>query len=123
MVNPRRNGFVDYARFLAALGIVWFHTHAPGKELAYSALPFFLVLLAMPSRADAGQRAKRLLLPFVTWSMIYAAEFTGLAMSKGNPPFGWWHTSMIVTGVSLHLWFLPFAFFIASLKPLMRNPF
>lgn len=63
--SPPRNGLVDYGRLVAAMGIVWFHSQAPGARLAYAALPFFLVLLAMPSRAGLRVRAQRLLLPFL----------------------------------------------------------
>lgn len=60
-----RNGLIDYGRFVAALGIVWFHTQAPGTRLAYVSLPFFLVLLTMPSRASLGTRARKLILQFI----------------------------------------------------------
>ncbi len=122
MVHPARNGLVDYGRFAAALGIVWFHTQAPGLRVAYVSLPFFLVLLAMPSRATPGVRARRLLIPFLQWSVVYALVLTAFALRTHAAPLGWWHWSMIFTGTSLHLWFLPFAFAVSVLAPLFRPP-
>ena len=40
-----RNAMLDYARFLAAAGILFFHSGAPGAWIGYAALPFFLMLL------------------------------------------------------------------------------
>jgi surface polysaccharide O-acyltransferase-like enzyme len=99
-----RNGLVDCGRLAAALGIVWFHTQAPGTRVAYAALPFFLVLLAMPSRAGLHDRARRLLVPFLQWSVVYACH-------------------MFLTGTSVHLWFLPFALLVSLASPVLRRPF
>lgn len=121
IVSPR-NAMIDYGRFVAALGIVWFHTQAPGMRLAYVALPFFLVLLTIPSRASTAKRAERLLLPFLRWSVLYAVVLTAMAIRHHEAPFGWWQPEMVLTGTAIHLWFLPFAFLIAVLSPLLRRP-
>lgn len=105
-----RNATVDCLRIVAALGIVWFHTQAPGNRIAYLALPFFLVLLGMPSSGSVAQRALRLLRPFVVWSLIYGAMLTALALRNGAAPLSWWRPEMLLAGTSIHLWFLPFAF-------------
>lgn len=117
-----RNGLIDYGRFVAALGIVWFHSQAPGNRIAYIALPFFLVLLSMPSSASLVVRARRLLVPFVTWSLIFGMLATALAVKNNDPPFSWWGWHMILTGTWIHLWFLPFAFVAAVLAPWFRHP-
>lgn len=116
-----RNGLVDYCRFIAALGIVWFHTDAPGERLAYIAVPFFVLLLSLPSRASLADRARRLLVPFVVWSGIYAALRMSSALHSGEDLFGWWQPSMVLTGTSIHLWFLPFAFLVAVVAPVLRK--
>lgn len=122
MAGGTRNGLIDYGRFLAALGIVWFHTQAPGNRVAYMALPFFLVLLSMPSSASLPTRAKRLLIPFVTWSLVFAMLQTALAVKNQSPPFDWWTWNMVLTGTWIHLWFLPFAFLAALVSPWLRHP-
>ncbi len=105
-----RNATIDYLRLAAAVGIVWFHSQAPGHWIAYLALPFFLVLLGMPSTASLQKRARRLLWPFLIWSGIYAGVRVVFALRSGEPPLGWWETGMLLAGTSVHLWFLPFAF-------------
>jgi hypothetical protein len=121
-VNTARNGLIDYGRFVAALGIVWFNSQAPGSRVAYIALPFFLVLLSMPSSVSLAVRARRLLLPFVTWSLVFGMLNTALALKSNSAPFGWWDWHMVLTGTWIHLWFLPFAFLAAVLAPWFRHP-
>lgn len=122
VVNTERNGLIDYGRFLAALGIVWFNAQAPGDRIAYLALPFFLVLLALPSTSSLSMRAKRLLLPFLIWSVVFAMLNTALALKNNSPPFEWWRWSMLLSGTWVHLWFLPFAFLAAVVAPWFRHP-
>jgi hypothetical protein len=122
VVKAERNGLIDYGRFLAALGIVWFHTQAPGFRVAYIALPFFLVLLSMPSSSSLSTRAKRLLLPFLTWSLVFAMLNTALSLKNQLPPFDWWRWHMLLSGTWNHLWFLPFAFVAAIVSPWLRHP-
>lgn len=121
-MRAERNGLIDYGQFLAALGIVWFHTQAPGFRFAYIALPFYLVLLSMPSSASVSTRAKRLLLPFVTWSLVFAMLSTALSLKNNEPPFDWWRWNMILSGTWIHLWFLPFAFIAGLVSPWLRHP-
>lgn len=120
MTLPVRNGLVDHGRLVAALGIVWFHTDAPGDRIAYAMLPFFLVLLAIPSRTTTGMRAQRLLVPFLQWSIVYAVVEIGLALHRHTAPLAWWDWNMLLAGTSTHLWFLTFAFFVQVLAPVFR---
>lgn len=121
-MTASRNGLIDYGLFLAALGIVWFHTQAPGYRVAYIALPFFLVLLSMPSSTSLGTRARRLLVPFLTWSLVFALLSTALSLKNQNPPFEWWRWHMLLSGTWIHLWVLPFAFIAVTLSPWLRHP-
>ena len=121
-MNTGRNGLVDYGRLAAVLGIVWFHSQGPFERVAYIALPFFLVFLSMPSSASVLAHAKRLLLPFVTWSLVYGMVHTAFAIKHNDPPFSWWDWSMLLTGTWTHLWLLPFAFVAAILAPWFRHP-
>ncbi|MGL4237807.1 acyltransferase family protein [Tabrizicola sp.] len=121
-MKEARNGLVDYGRFAAALAIVWFHMDVPGTRIAYAALPFFLVLLSMPSTAPLAARAQRLLLPFLIWSAVYAVVHIAFAVKNQAPIFGWWEWHMLLTGTWVHLWFLPFAFLAALLSPWFQHP-
>jgi hypothetical protein len=121
-ISVMRNGLVDYGRLLAAAGIIWFHTQAPGSIVGYVAFPLFLVLLALPSRASASVKAQRLLVPFVGWSAIYGLVNIALAVKNNRPPLGWWSPEMLLAGTSIHLWFLPFAFVMALAARNLRHP-
>lgn len=121
-MKAARNGMIDYGRFVAALGIVWFHTQGPGQRISYAALPFFLVLLSMSSSSSLAVRAKRLLQPFVTWSVVFAMLHTALALKHNDAPFSWWEPHMLLTGTWIHLWFLPFAFVATMLAPWFQHP-
>lgn len=116
-----RNGLVDYSRLFAAFGIVWFHSGAPGHQASYISLPFFAVLISLSGGADLITRARRLLLPFLTWSVIYGLVEAMFALRYGRPLLGWWRPDMIVTGTVIHLWFLPFAFMFALISILIRS--
>jgi surface polysaccharide O-acyltransferase-like enzyme len=126
-----RNGSLNYARLVAAFGIVFFHAGASGASIGYAALPFFLILmivLAVPSakrlsmQEYAMNRAQRLLIPWVIWSGIYAAlKLLEISMTHAtfNSEFA---PYMLLTGPALHLWFLPFAFVACLLTyPLMQK--
>lgn len=117
-----RNGLTDYGRFVAALGIVWFGTQAPGQRIAYIALPFILVLLMAPSQNGIAGRARRLLVPFLTWSVVFGVLHTALALKGNDPPFNWWMWDMVLFGTWDHLWILPFAFLAGIIAPWLQHP-
>ena len=128
---PTRNGSLDYAKLIAACGIVWFHTHAPGAAYGYAGLGFFVILLVLfttPATlrlgfaAFARSRAIRLLGPWLACCVFYGALklaeiwVTPATFATEFAPFMW------LTGPALHLWFLPFAFVAGlGLYPLLRG--
>ena len=114
-----RNASLDYARLIAAFGIVLFHSGAPGGAFGYVGLPFFLMLLLVLAWPAAQRtefdvyvrgRAQRLLIPFVIWSLVYGALKLAEVLMTGKPPGQEFSASMLLTGPAIHLWFLPFAF-------------
>lgn len=118
-----RNGLVDCLRLLCAFGIVWFHSQAPGHRIAYVALPFFLVLLALPSRRGVQERGWRLLRPWLVWSMVYMLFEIMRSLQAGRQPFAWLRIEMLLYGPSIHLWFLPFSLLAVLLAaPLAKRP-
>ncbi|MCR8726773.1 acyltransferase family protein [Frigidibacter sp. ROC022] len=116
-----RNAAFDYARLAAAFGIVWFHVGAPGAEIGYAGLPFFLLVLVIFALPGAGRqgfrpfvsnRAQRLMLPFFIWSTIFGLlKLADVALTDSTLASEF-QLGMLVTGPALHLWFLPFAFVI-----------
>jgi peptidoglycan/LPS O-acetylase OafA/YrhL len=135
--DPIRNASFDYARLLAVIGIIWFHTGAPQGDIGYSGLSFFLILLvflALPQitqmrtprhRAPAfvryaAARGRRLILPWLGASVLFGA--LKLAdVARGAPWAAEFDTTMWLTGTAQHLWFLPFAFVVClMLWPLGR---
>lgn len=115
-----RNGTLDHARLWAALGIVLFHSGVPGAAIGYAALPFFIMLLvvmALPQAERAASfwiflqgRAARLLLPWLIWSGVYGGLKLADIILTGRPLSAEFELWMLLTGPSVHLWFLPFAF-------------
>jgi len=126
-----RNGTLDYARLLAAFGIVFFHAQAPGAAIGYAALPFFLMLLVVLAFPGAERlsfsaylrgRAHRLLKPWLIWSGVYGALKLAEIALTGATFRSEFAINMILTGTALHLWFLPFAFLTCvMLYPLTRG--
>ena len=107
---------LDLGRFVAAFGIVLTHALvSPTDWVGNLSLAYFHILtgwLAGQSamRAGAyplGRRVWRLGLPFLAWSVFYLpvewwiADPAARAALLGNP-------MLLLTGPSLHLWYLPF---------------
>lgn len=110
---------VELLRIIAAFGIVWFHSgYSLGREIAYSGLVVFLVFSAYfatksASKYSIAQRASRLLLPCLIWSVIYG----GLKYLNGSsifPDHSGFLRALLITP-SIHLWYLPFIFFCVVL--------
>ena len=126
-----RNAVYDYARLMAAFGIVVFHAGAPGATIGYAALPFFLMLLMVmavpaitrsPFQRYAATRRARLLRPWLIWSGLFAALKLAEVALTGRPLSSEFQWTMLLTGPAIHLWFLPFAFCAClALYPLVRR--
>lgn len=116
------NGLVDYGRFVAAIGMVWFHSAIPGGNIAYAALPFLLVALSLPVSSSPVDTGRSLLVPFLAWSLVYALLNVILSVKDGVGPFDWWQWHMLLSGTWPHLWILPFAFLAAALSPWFHHP-
>lgn len=120
----------DYARLIAAFGIVIFHAGSSGAFIGYAALPFFLLLFVSLGWKSAANldfpkyingRKERLLKPWLVWSAVYGVlKLAEVAVSDTTiadefAPY------MLLTGPAIHLWFLPFVFFVCLLIwPLAR---
>ncbi len=97
-------------------GIVWFHAGIDaGRVIAHGGLFFFIIVsvyFAVSSRRRhrVAERAVRLLAPCSMWAALY-----GLIsfFRRGHCfPEGYNLPSMILATSSIHLWYLPFMFFV-----------
>jgi hypothetical protein len=43
-------------------------------------------------------KARRLLVPFLVWSLVFAVVQVALALKHSEPTFGWWESYMVLTG-------------------------
>ncbi len=125
---PSRVAGIDAGRVMATFAIVWVHTsEIQGIPAQWSALgrfgtSFYIVSAVLMSarplflgRVTDGptvlrKRAKRLLIPFLLWSVVYAAFYFGTMLPQGYQVAEVTRYWGLLTGTAPHLWFLPFAF-------------
>lgn len=119
---------LDAARVIATFGIVWVHvSEIQGQPAALCTLGRFgtsfytLAALFLSSRAyfvgkdpDAlgiiKRRAKRLLIPYLIWCVLYACFYFLTMYPQGHPVEAITRHWGPFFGTAPHLWFLPFAF-------------
>jgi len=112
----RRRQDIELLRIVSAFGIVWFHSQAPGGAVAYAGLVVFLVLSTYlshrtgdaPTLASIGYRARRLLVPWLIWFLAYGAMNVARGDAFLDTREGW--VAGLMSGTSIHLWYLPFVF-------------
>lgn len=127
--SDRRLG-IEFARLFGCVGICWFHLGVSYREVAYASLPMFMLitlLVSKPPRSNIEvwvgiqRRARRLLVPWVKFSALYALVAIYFANKNGLNWFDWWKPEMLLVGTSVHLWFLPAAFLAAVLLLLTQQ--
>lgn len=110
MSRAPRNGSIEYARFIGALAIVWFHMALPGSTLALGALQLFLIIQIYFSWGRPLRvQIQRIMVPWVFWSVFYGSAKVAKAVLTGNPVGDVFESWMLLTGPALHLWYLPFS--------------
>lgn len=117
---------IDLVRFIAACGIVWYHVGSPGSNIEYCWLLVFMIFsiaLMMNGSTDHFILAKfkRFMIPWIFWSFVYGFTKIAKAAIVKKPLFYKFYPWMLFTGVSLHLWFLPFAFLIMILLFIIKK--
>jgi surface polysaccharide O-acyltransferase-like enzyme len=112
----QRNQNIELLRIAAAFGIVLFHSGASGAPIGYAGLIAFTVLSTHFAGGNPVKLAKRVLIPWVFWTIFYL----GWRYAADGSPFhaGLDPISSILYGS--HLWFLPFIF-VANLMVLQVN--
>lgn len=119
--------WVERLRVLAMLDIVAYHVDPFGDAvtiLGGGGLVAFLLLAhifhvglaeRMPVGPFARLKVRRLMIPWLAWSLIYLVFEVAIAVRAGQT----WHANldpwMVTYGASLHLWFVPFACFTGIL--------
>jgi len=114
---------IEWLRFFAAFGIVWFHAeNASWKIVGYAGLPIFVIVFCalivihfQQSRFldYAKKRSVRLLIPWIFWSIVFAAMKVGRCFLGGTHSLGTPTWNEFLVGGNIHLWFLPFAFMLS----------
>lgn len=139
--SAERLANVERLRLVAMFEIVAFHVSgAVGAEqqrlriVAGLGLPTFLLLNnafnttlseRMGTRAFLEVKVKRLLVPWLVWSVIYATVVVLERLRHGEPLADAFSPWVLVGGTYDHLWFVPFALFggmlIAKLQEKTRH--
>jgi len=127
-LESRRKKWIDVLRMVSAFGIVWFHANAPGADIGYSGLSFFIMITMTFQIANTCnlkrnilRGADHILLPWAFWMIFYGSErvLIGKPFFLADVPI----CVALLDGTSTHLWYLPFIFFVStSLRIVQRTP-
>ena len=118
---------IEIFRLVSVFGIVWFHSGiSHGTEIAYSGLIFFIitsVYFAVKSQRQHTilDRAKRLLVPCFIWAIFYGAVMIKMNGFLFYKDFGLLRSILMTP--SIHLWYLPFMFFVLVTIDSVRSVF
>lgn len=116
--GSRVAGF-DALRLAALVAIVAFHAGAPGSEYTAWRLPALAIISAAlaagreaprPAAERARKSAARLLAPWAFWCGVYGAVELASHLRLGVSIVDELGPRILLTGTSVHLWYLPFAF-------------
>jgi surface polysaccharide O-acyltransferase-like enzyme len=134
--------WLDNARVVATLAVIVVHVATPGvvngstTAQAYDAaarfcVPVFVMLTGalvlpqvMPLSDFLSKRVRRLLLPFVLWSLVYLAFYLGLKIRNegeaGLNGLANWVITQLVHGSAPHLWYVYMIVGIYLFIPIIR---
>lgn len=111
----QRRQDIEFFRIISTFAVVWFHSGLIDSEIAYGGLIIFLLLSTYIAGTGKSygttifpRRVKRLLLPWLVWFVIYGA--VNVIVGKPVVPLNNGIIAGILTGPSVHLWYLPFLF-------------
>ena len=122
--SPGRQQNIELLRILAAFGIVLFHAGGPYMQFGYAGLVIFTLLApffeaaAWQRRRDPRVLARRLLLPWAAFTLLYGLAnlaTKGWFIDPQLPPI-----AAILYGTSPHLWFLPYIFVVMLVTSLSK---
>ena len=117
---------IELLRIISAFAIVWYHSGAIGHDISYGGIVIFLIMsmyLAGNSDSSNGlqisRRAQRLLIPWLVWFTIY-----GIFNFVTHKPIIEVDNGIIagiLSGTSIHLWYMPFIFACLVLFDIARK--
>ena len=122
---------VERLRVLSASAVVGFHTlieYPLARNIGTIGILIFLLSFCafVANRTEPislpdvlKRKTRRLLKPWVFWSMIYGGVALAKVILRGVPISEVFHPTMLLIGTRTHLWFLPFAFVAAVLVALI----
>ena len=137
VLGLQRSNTIDVLRCLAAVSIVIQHVSAEGmlsqtpgaatllNALSLWGLPFFFLVSGFVQRRHlaarserlgvwALSRSRRLLIPYVGWSVIYIGiPWLTSIWTNGPPPSYDWSSVVFTGGAFGPLWFLPMLFYVS----------
>jgi peptidoglycan/LPS O-acetylase OafA/YrhL len=115
--SARIEGY-DWLRLLAAINVVLFHVSPTATGfLGRGGVPAFLMIAAsIPAMRTeleafapfAAHRARRILVPWLFWSVVFALVAGVRYFHRGIVPD--WTVHHLLIGTSMHLWFFPAVF-------------
>jgi surface polysaccharide O-acyltransferase-like enzyme len=116
--RPARVEGYDWIRLLAAINVVIFHVAStPSGLIGRGGVPAFLMIAGSipamrleiePFGRFLRHRARRILIPWLFWSGLYAAVAGARYWRHGIVPE--WSIHSLFVGTAIHLWFFPAAF-------------
>lgn len=120
-------GDLDLFRVVAMFGVVWYHSNINfGHEVSYSSLVFFLAVSVYLSgnskksfREYIVDRFNRLILPWLFWFILFGV----VSLLRGRPflQVDGGALAAVLSGTSIHLWFLPYIFFVSIFFDFLRR--
>jgi fucose 4-O-acetylase-like acetyltransferase len=118
---------IELLRIICAFGIVFFH--ATGSDIANASLIIFVIIsmfLAGSRKREVTvdfvkNRIGRLIIPWITWFFIYGVF--NLVNKKEFFPINNGVVSGILSGSSIHLWYIPFIFGFILFFEVIKNNF
>jgi surface polysaccharide O-acyltransferase-like enzyme len=127
--RPWMAGF-DVLRLVSLAAIVAFHAGAPGSRYTAWRLPALTIISAAlaagrrrprPLSEQARRSASRLLAPWAFWCAVYGIVDLATYMRLGTSIVQELGPRVLVTGASVHLWYLPFAFVMVMIVDAARR--
>ncbi len=113
----RDNVYIEIARILSTFFIVWYHSEIDfGHEVSYSGLVVFILISLILGTGGGNaslrldRRLNRLVWPWLFWMLFYGIG--NLSLSRPFISIDDGYTFGILAGSYMHLWYLPFIFFV-----------